>query len=479
MNDRHGTRCAGLIAGEANNGICGVGVAYDAQISAIRILSKNLSTKSEAKAVTHMYHDNHIYSCSWGPADDGKAIDGPPKAVLEAFIDGITNGRNGKGSIYVFASGNGKSVDNCNFDGYANGVFSLTIGAIDNNNAMPVYMEPCSAQLAVTYSSGYNAKIATTDLGNDSCTTKHGGTSAAAPLAAGIFALVLQTRPDLAWRDLQYLVIETAQPVATLDPSWHRNSAGRAYSQKFGFGKIDASLLVETAKKWQLVRPPVLAPLPRRDLLESIPVNSTLGLSDTILLDAKRMQYGSLPCVARIEWITVTVDIEHPLRGELQVFLRSPSGMVSQLATRRPLDDSKDGLRGWSFMTVAFWGEQLQGPWTLNVVDRRQSGSPGILNSWRMTVWGESKEDCSFASNLYAVTFLNNFYPASPDYFADHKGLWLQDAKLKDCKLHLTVGRGSAVLMAVSTLIYIIFFMKKLLWRRRYGPVPSNNTTYM
>jgi kexin len=475
LNDRHGTRCAGLIAGAANNGICGVGVAYDAHISAIRILSKNLSAKSEAKAVTHMYHDNHIYSCSWGPADDGKAIDGPPKAVLEAFIDGVTNGRSWKGSIYVFASGNGKSVDNCNFDGYANGVFSLTIGAIDNNNAMPVYMEPCAAQIAVTYSSGYDAKIATTDLGNDSCTTKHGGTS-----AAGIFALVLQTRPDLTWRDLQYLVIETAQPIATLDPSWHRNSAGRAFSQKFGFGKIDASLLVEAAKKWRLVRPPVLAPLPRRDLLEPIPVNSMLGLADTILLDAKRMQYGALPCVGRIEWITVTVDIEHPRRGDLQVFLRSPSGMVSQLATRRPLDDSKDGLRGWTFMTVAFWGEQPEGPWTLNIVDRRQRGTPGILNSWRMTVWGESKEACSFARNLYAVTFLNNFYPASPDYFADHKGLWLQDPELNDCKAAgIPAVLLFAVLLAVAVLFYFVLFVKRLVWRCRYGPVASNNTSHM
>lgn len=29
---RHGTRCAGEVAAVANNGICGVGVAYDAKI---------------------------------------------------------------------------------------------------------------------------------------------------------------------------------------------------------------------------------------------------------------------------------------------------------------------------------------------------------------------------------------------------------------------------------------------------------------
>ena len=30
--DRHGTRCAGEVAAEANNNICRVGVAYDASI---------------------------------------------------------------------------------------------------------------------------------------------------------------------------------------------------------------------------------------------------------------------------------------------------------------------------------------------------------------------------------------------------------------------------------------------------------------
>lgn len=34
----------------------------------------------------------------------------------------------------------------------------------------------------------------TTDVGKNSCTDRHGGTSAAAPIAAGIFALALEVR---------------------------------------------------------------------------------------------------------------------------------------------------------------------------------------------------------------------------------------------------------------------------------------------
>lgn len=49
---------------------------------------------------------------------------------MQASIrNGILNGRHGYGSIYVVASGNGGMVnDNCNFDGYANSIYFVTIG---------------------------------------------------------------------------------------------------------------------------------------------------------------------------------------------------------------------------------------------------------------------------------------------------------------------------------------------------------------
>ena len=43
------------------------------------------------------------------------------------------------------------------------------------------------------------------------CVDSFSGTSCAAPLAAGIFALVLEANPDLTWRDMQHLVVHTAR----------------------------------------------------------------------------------------------------------------------------------------------------------------------------------------------------------------------------------------------------------------------------
>lgn len=45
------------------------------------------------------------------------------------------------------------------------------------------------------------------------CTEGHTGTSAAAPLAAGMVALMLQVRPCLSWRDIQHIITFTATKV--------------------------------------------------------------------------------------------------------------------------------------------------------------------------------------------------------------------------------------------------------------------------
>jgi kexin len=153
-DDRHGTRCAGEVSAVKNN-VCGVGVAWDSKIAGIRILSKLITDADEAIAMNYAYQHNQIYSCSWGPPDDGRSMDAPGILIKRAMLNAVQNGRQGLGSIYVFASGNGAAnEDNCNFDGYTNSIYSITVGAIDRKGLHPYYSEHCSAQLVVTYSSG-------------------------------------------------------------------------------------------------------------------------------------------------------------------------------------------------------------------------------------------------------------------------------------------------------------------------------------
>uniref|UniRef100_A0A3Q4G5N4 Furin, paired basic amino acid cleaving enzyme n=1 Tax=Neolamprologus brichardi TaxID=32507 RepID=A0A3Q4G5N4_NEOBR len=156
LNDnRHGTRCAGEVAAVASNGICGVGVAYNAKIGGVRMLDGEVTDMVEAQSLSLNPQHIDVYSASWGPEDDGKTVDGPAKLAKEAFMRGVTEGRGGLGSIFVWASGNGgREKDSCNCDGYTNSIYTLSISSSTQNGNVPWYSEACSSTLATTYSSG-------------------------------------------------------------------------------------------------------------------------------------------------------------------------------------------------------------------------------------------------------------------------------------------------------------------------------------
>ena len=162
-----------------------------------------------------------IYSASWGPDDDGRTVDGPGQLAKLALKDGVEKGRNGKGSIFVWASGNGgKYVDNCNCDGYTTSIYTLSVSSVSEQGLIPWYSEPCSSSLTTTYSSGSSKqlgerKVVTTDL-HGRCTSQHTGTSASSPMAAGIVALTLEANPNLTWRDVQHIVVRTSIPQGNL-----------------------------------------------------------------------------------------------------------------------------------------------------------------------------------------------------------------------------------------------------------------------
>ena len=54
-----------------------------------------------------------------------------------------------------------------------------------------------------------------TKQGGTGCTESHSGTSAAAPVAAALIALMLEARPCLTWRDVQHIIAFTAVKVCS------------------------------------------------------------------------------------------------------------------------------------------------------------------------------------------------------------------------------------------------------------------------
>lgn len=202
-----------------------------------------------------------------------------------------------------------------------------------------------------------------------------------------MLALALSVRPDLDWRDAQHVVLRAAVPFhLNLNNEWQTVSGGRSYSHKFGYGRIDGYRLVEEARQWKKVGPQVSLRSYVQRVQQSIPFGKN-GLSSTINITENMIDRAFLQ---RLEHVTVTVSITHMCRGDLDIYLISPNGIISHLGPRRSYDDSTEGFKNWTFMSVKHWEESMAGPWRLKVIDSVQPEQVGTLEHWWIKFWGEA-----------------------------------------------------------------------------------------
>ncbi|XP_060650093.1 furin-like protease 1 isoform X1 [Drosophila nasuta] len=380
-SNRHGTRCAGEVAATANNSFCAVGIAYGASVGGVRMLDGDVTDAVEARSLSLNPQHIDIYSASWGPDDDGKTVDGPGELASRAFIEGTTKGRGGKGSIFIWASGNGgREMDNCNCDGYTNSIWTLSISSATEEGHVPWYSEKCSSTLATTYSSGGQSEkqVVTTDL-HHSCTASHTGTSASAPLAAGIAALVLQSNQNLTWRDLQHIVVRTAKPANLKDSTWSRNGVGRRVSHSFGYGLMDAAEMVRVARNWKTV------PEQQRCEINAPHVDKVIPPRTHITL---QLSVNHCLSVNYLEHVQAKITLTSQRRGDIQLYLKSPANTKVTLLTTRMHDNSRSGFNQWPFMSVHTWGESPHGNWQLEIHNEGRYMGHALLREWSLIFYG-------------------------------------------------------------------------------------------
>ncbi|KAF7992328.1 hypothetical protein HCN44_001653 [Aphidius gifuensis] len=387
----HGTRCAGEVAAARDNGVCGVGVAYDSKIAGIRMLDQPYMTDLiEANSMGHEPDLIDIYSASWGPTDDGKTVDGPRNATMRAIVRGVNEGRRGLGNIYVWASGDGGEEDDCNCDGYAASMWTVSINSAINDGQNAHYDESCSSTLASTFSNGAkdpNTGVATTDL-YGKCTTTHSGTSAAAPEAAGVFALALEANPQLTWRDIQHLTVLSSKRNSLFDAKgrfhWTMNGVGLEFNHLFGYGVLDAGGIVALAKKWETVPPRYHCEAGSIGVTQEIPSDRSILLK--IKTDACS---GTEYSVNYLEHVQAVITVNASRRGDLELFLTSPMGTRSMILSRRIHDDdNRDGFTKWPFMTTHTWAEYPQGTWLLEISFNSQKPQHGWFKEWTLMLHG-------------------------------------------------------------------------------------------
>lgn len=392
----HGTAVAGLIGARAN-GIGVVGVAFDSMLAPLRLIGGSVSDFEESQAMAYRNDVIQVKNNSWGSPDDGLTLEGFGPLGKLAVEDGAKNGRGGKGTIYVWAGGNGRGVlDNANYDGYANDRHVIAVGAIGDWGLQASYSELGANLLCCAPSwtawrwgivttdllsgtAGLNVNRSVFDFPDRDYTAWFGGTSASAPLVSGIVALMLEKNPNLTWRDVQEILIRSATKNHPQDYDWITNGAGIPFNHKYGAGMVNAAKAVTLSSTWANLGPELCISRERRNLGMLIWDASFIGARANFVINAPGF---------RAEHVAVTVDIDHSRRGDLETFLISPSGMMSRLSE---MSFAYGSFKNWQFSTVHHWGESVSGTWTVLTWDRRL-GYWGVLNSVKLDIYGTSPQ---------------------------------------------------------------------------------------
>ncbi|MEM1085862.1 MAG: S8 family peptidase [Verrucomicrobiota bacterium] len=409
--DDHGTSCAGVAAARGNNGVGVSGAAPQAELVGLRLIADSTTDAEDAEALAWRTDVIDISSNSWGQGDSGFEFFSMGPLTTAALANGVTNGRNGKGTIYVWAGGNGRDDgDYANYDGYNNAVETIAVGAIDFSGEQSWYSESGANLLISAPSDAFSndpAITTTTLVSKGSYTNDFGGTSSATPLVAGVVALMLEANPDLGWRDVQEILIRSATKIDASDAGWSDNGAGFHFHHGFGAGMVDADAAVALATTWVNLGSAQTVTAASGAINPAIPDNNPAGVTSTLSLSGTDL---------RAEHVQLTVDIDHSYRGDLILTLSSPDGTVSRF-TELHGDDNAD-ISNYTFMSVRHWGEMANGDWTFKAVDAA-GGDIGAIRSLTLEVSGTEPLT---GYDAWAATNITGGAPAGPSDDADIDG---------------------------------------------------------
>lgn len=240
----HGTACAGVIVAQKGN-IRGIaGIAPNCKLVSIRFDKDGYSVtdKKCVNAINTAWQvaKVDVISNSWSI--------GKSDAVDNAIKNAVSKGRDGKGCIVVFSSGNNNSST---ITGPAALSEVITVGAIDRNGIRYGDLG-CEDRLdggVITTSSGsnYGEKLDVVAPGINIYSTfpendykLFSETSSACPHVAGIAALLLSFNPELTQQQVRSAIESTAQKVGAYTYADNTDHPQGKWNNKMGYGLVNA-----------------------------------------------------------------------------------------------------------------------------------------------------------------------------------------------------------------------------------------------
>ncbi len=260
FDDKHGTAVSSILISADEKAF---GIAPESQLIPIRATSLGSVLQSDA-FYWAIKAQADIIVCSWGPPDGDFRNDNdnlvdyplPPHTDL-AIKYAAQKGRNGKGTIIVFAAGNGNEP--MKFDKYASHEEVIGVGATNFNDQPTVYSDYGHPMFCCFPSGDYeeingiyrkNKKsfnvadaIGLKGYSDSDYYQYFDGTSASCPGLAGVIALVLSANPNLTKSQVKEVIKSSCKKIGS--PEEYNDIDGK--SPKFGHGLVQADLAIKKA----------------------------------------------------------------------------------------------------------------------------------------------------------------------------------------------------------------------------------------
>lgn len=443
-NDNHGTPCAGVAAAVGNNRKGIAGIAFGCKILPIKLFgaADNFITfDTVANAIRYAGSIADVLSCSWGCT---------PNSDISWAIEEVTRtGREGKGAVVLFATGNETSpILQTSIAFPARVPEAIAVGASTNEGKRAGYSCYGVGIDFVAPSNGGTKGIFTTDISipnrgyntgdismGDSAGLYYndfGGTSSATPLAAGIAALILSVNSDLTQGQVRQIMRNTADKIGG-------NYSNNGWSKEYGYGRVNAYKAVQAAKPEQ---PPTNIIHKEISPVAEIPDNEPKGIDSVLNITES----------GEIRNIKVSVDIAHTWIGDLIVSLVAPSGEEVKLHDRTG-SSINDIIKTYDTNIApglqSFAGMEVQGEWKLKVADHA-SRDIGTLNKWGLEI-DVVREENIIRQEISPGAEIPDKYPEGIDSVLDIS----REGKIKDIKIsvditHTWIGDLTVTLVAPS-----------------------------
>jgi subtilisin-like proprotein convertase family protein len=400
----HGTWVAAVVGATANNGYGTVGVAPGATLAGFyaRFGTGGSSRAEMADLLAHQVNvDVSNNSWGYGTAFSDNFQNASWAPIKNALQLGVTDGRDGLGTVFVFAAGNDRQYvagsgtldgDNTNDHNLTNSRFDIAVAASTQDGHIASFSTP-GASILVT-APGDSILTSSPDNGDGDRTNDFmfvSGTSFAAPIVSGVVAMMLEANPNLGDRDVQEILALSAHQIDPASSSWSVNGAanwnggGHMVSHDFGFGLVDAHAAVRLAETWTGVRDAANeASFQVAGAIEAnAPQSGFAAGGYTTMVSPDHQNFS-------IEWVEVDLSLIHTDLGNLRIHLISPDGTDSILLDHPAGGTNNASSLSFTFSTDHAWGESPAGTWKLYVEDSDRAGT-GSVASWTLHFYGDEQ----------------------------------------------------------------------------------------